>query len=157
VSGFSCTPSLVPPPGQPAADPIANDGWFPAIDPAVLREERRIRDAVTADRLRAAVLEAMIWTNDQLAEWRTAQTADSFEDVPSPPLAGETRNLVLYRTAVGAWTKALLVERQRDTDLTGAGQRKVEELDESIGELRRDALHAVRGILGRTRTCVELI
>ena len=64
---------------------------------------------------------------------------------------------MLYRTAVGAWTKALLVERQRDTDLTGAGQRKVEELDESICELRRDALHAVRGLLGRTRTCVDLI
>lgn len=157
MSGFSCTPSIIPPPAPPAAEPIANDGWFPSIDPARLREERRIRDAVTADRLRAAVLEAMIWTNDQLAEWRAVQTVASFEEVPSAPLAGETRNLVLYRTAVGAWAKALLVERQRDTDLTGAGQRKVEELDESIGELRRDALHAVRGLLGRTRTCVDLI
>jgi hypothetical protein len=157
MSGFSCTPSIVPPPAPPASKPIVNDGWFPNIDPAKLREERRIREAVTADRLRAATLEAIIWTNDQLAEWRDAQAAASFEDVPSPPLAGETRNLVLYRTAVGAWTKALLVEHQRDTDLTGAGQRKVEELDESICELRRDALHAVRRILGRTRTCVDLI
>jgi hypothetical protein len=157
MSGFACTPILTPPPATPDGAPIGNDGWFPDVDVADLRKARRIPAELPAERLRDAVREAVIWANDQLEEWRAAQAAASFADVPSPPLDGATRNLVLYQLAVGAWTKALLVERQRDVDLTGAGQRKVDELDASIGELRRDALHAVRRILGRTRTTVELL
>ncbi|WP_165831143.1 head completion/stabilization protein [Sphingomonas pokkalii] len=157
MSGFACTPELKPPPAAAGAAPIVNDGWFPDIDPADLRKARRIPTDMPAERLRDAVREAILWTNDQLESWRADQTAARFADVPSPPLDGSTRNLVLYQLAVGAWTKALLVERQRDVDLTGAGQRKVDELDASIGELRRDALHAVRRILGQPRTNVELL
>lgn len=157
MNGFACTPILTPPPAAPDGAAIVNDGWFPNVDPDDLRKARRIPTDVPAERLRDAVREAMIWVNDQLEGWRAAQTAPSFADVPSPPLDGATRNLVLYQLAIGAWTKALLVERQRDVDLTGAGQRKVDELDASIGELRRDALHAVRRILGQTRTNVELL
>jgi hypothetical protein len=157
MSGFACTPILTPPPATPDGTPITNDGWFPDVDAGALRKARRIPTDLPAERLRDAVREAMLWTNDQLEDWRAGQSAASFAEIPSPPLDGSTRNLVLYQLAVGAWTKALLVERQRDVDLTGAGQRKVEELDASIGELRRDALHAVRRILGRTRTSVELL
>jgi Phage head completion protein (GPL) len=157
MSGFACTPILTPPPATPDGAPIGNDGWFPDVDVADLRKARRIPAELPAERLRDAVREAVIWANDQLEEWRVEQTDASFADVPSPALDGSTRNLVLYQLAVGAWTKALLVERQRDVDLTAAGQRKVDELDASIGELRRDALHAVRRILGRTRTSVELL
>jgi Phage head completion protein (GPL) len=157
MSGFTCTPSLVPPPAAPDGAPIANDGWFPDVNIGDLRKARRIPADLPAERLRDAVREAMIWANDQLDHWRAAQGAASFADVPSPPLDGATRNLVLYQLAVGAFAKALLVERQRDVDLTGAGQRKVDDLDASVGELRRDALHAVRRILGRTRTSVELL
>ncbi len=56
-----------------------------------------------------------------------------------------------------AYAKAELVETYRDVDLTGAGQRKVEDAEPSIGELRRDAIHAIRDILGTTRTDIELI
>ncbi|WP_010545991.1 head completion/stabilization protein [Sphingomonas elodea] len=157
MNGFACGPILTPPPAAPDGAPIVNDGWFPNVDPVDLRKARRIPGDMPAERLRDAVREAMIWANDQLEGWRAMQTAASFAEVPSPPLDGATRNIVLYQLAVGAWTKALLVERQRDVDLTGAGQRKVEELDASVGELRRDALHAVRGILGQTRTNVELL
>ncbi len=158
MSGFACTPSIVPPPVPPASAPIVNDGWFPDIDPTALRRARRVLDPVTDDRLRDAARDAIIWVNDQLEDFRTEHAAaESFAAVPSPALDGETRNLVLYRSAVGAWTKGLLVERQRDMDLTGAGQRKVEDLNPSIDELKRDALHAVRRILGRTRTNVELL
>ncbi|WP_066725188.1 head completion/stabilization protein [Sphingomonas pituitosa] len=157
MSGFGCPPILTPPPAAPDAAPIFNDGWFPDIDPAELRKARRIPGDLPADRLRAAVREAIIWTNDQLEDWRAEQSAPSFAEVPAPTLDGLSRNVVLYQLAVGASAKALLIERQRDVDLTGAGQRKVDELDDSIGELRRDALHAVRRILGQTRTNVELL
>ncbi|WP_294257225.1 head completion/stabilization protein [uncultured Sphingomonas sp.] len=157
MSTFPCTPILTPPPAAPDGAPIGNDGWFPDVDVADLRKARRIPTEMPAERLRDAVREAIIWTNDQLEDWRAEQAAASFAKVPSSTVDGLSRNVVLYQLAVGACAKALLIERQRDVDLTGAGQRKVDELDDSIGELRRDALQAVRRILGRTRTSVELL
>ena len=36
-------------------------------------------------------------------------------------------------------------------------QRKAEDLEPSVTELRRDSIHAIRDMLGVTRTTVELI
>ncbi len=147
-------------PAVPAAEPVNHDRWFPGVDLTALRAQARIRESVTPDRLREAVLSALIWVGDQLADWQAAQLAaghTTLAAVPSTLIMGESRKLTLYRQAVTAWTKALVVERYRDTDLTGAGDRRAEDLDPSVGELRRDAIHAVRAILGRTRTDVELI
>ncbi|WP_313539784.1 head completion/stabilization protein [Sphingomonas sp.] len=157
MSTFACSPILTPPPIAPDGAPIANDGWFPDVDIGDLRKARRIATEMPAERLRDAVREAIIWTNDQLEDWRADQAAASFAEVPSSTIDGLSRNVVLYQLAVGACAKALLIERQRDVDTTGAGQRKVDDLGDSIGELRRDALQAVRRILGRTRTSVELL
>lgn len=147
-------------PAQPAAEPVDHDSWFPGVDLTALRAQARLRDSVTPERLREAVLSALIWVGDQLADWQAAQIAAGYTTlgaVPSTAIMGESRKLILYRQAVAAWTKALVVERYRDTDLTGAGDRRADDLDPSVGELRRDAIHAVRAILGRTRTDVELI
>ncbi|MFK3888465.1 head completion/stabilization protein [Sphingomonas sp. NPDC079357] len=141
-------------------DPLAHDGWFPGVDLTALRAQARVRDTITPERLREAALAALIWVGEQLADWQAAQIAASYTSlaaVPAATIAGEPRTLILYRQAVAAWTKALVVERYRDTDLTGAGERRAEDLDPSVGELRRDAIHAVRALLGRTRTDVELI
>lgn len=159
MNGFVSS-TVIPP---VAADPepiVANDGWFPDIDPVLFRKQMRIRDSVTPERLREAILGAMIAIGINLAAWRASHEAagiTGLESVPAPVLGGESRFVVLYRRALGASAKADLVERYRDTDLTGAGQRQVGELDSSVEELRRDAIHAVRDILGRTRTRIELI
>jgi hypothetical protein len=55
------------------------------------------------------------------------------------------------------YAKAELIERHRDYDLTPAGTHQAEDLTPAIGELRRDAQHAVRDLTGRTRTVVDLI
>lgn len=160
MSGFNCNPSVIPPAPTGAEPVITNDGWFPDIDPAAFRKQMRIRDTVIPERLREAILNAMIAIGNNLAGWRAtreAEGAGTLEEVPAPRLGGESRFVILYRAAIGAEAKAGLVERYRDTDLTGAGQRQVSDLDESVGELRRDAIHAVRDILGRTRTSVELL
>jgi len=154
----ACDPAA--PPVAPAADPVAHDGWFPGVDLARVRAEARLRDGVTRDRLCEAVLGAMIWVGEQLAAWQIAHLAlgrATLAAVPTPTIAGEPRLAILYRQAVTAQAKAQLVERYRDVDLTGAGDRRVEELTDSVGELRRDAIHAVRAMLGRTRTDIELI
>ena len=153
-----CEASAAPAPTAPA--PLAHDGWWPGVDLTRLRAEARLRDSVTAERLTEAAIGAMIWVGEQLEVWRVAQVAAGYgalANVLSAEIAGESRLVILYRQAVTAFTKAALVERYRDFDLTGAGERRVEELDASVGELRRDAIHAVRAILGRTRTDVELI
>jgi hypothetical protein len=158
MSGFACSPSIVPPPEPPASAAIVNDGWFPDINPEDLRKAVRIRDAVTGDQLADAIVRAMIWANPQLEplKARNAGTAN-LAAVPSPQINGESRLVVLYRIAIAATVKASLVERQRDVDLTGAGQRKVDDIEPVIPDLRRDALHAIRDMLGVGRTVVELI
>ncbi len=160
MSGFVCTPSVIPPETTGVEPTITNDGWFPDVVPAEFRAQMRIRESVTPTRLREAVLGAMIDVGNNLRNWRAAREAAgaaTLAAVPSPQLGGESRLVILYRRAIGATAKADLVERYRDTDLTGAGQRQVGELDQSIDELRRDAIHAVRDMLGVTRTYVELI
>lgn len=147
-------------PAALAPEPLAHDGWWPGVDLTRLRAEARLRDSVTGERLRDAAIAAMIWVGEQLAAWQIVQLAAGHVELAAVldiEIAGERRLAILYRQAVTAFAKASLVERYRDFDLTGAGERRVEELDASVGELRRDAIHAVRAILGRTRTDVELI
>ncbi|MDH4743163.1 head completion/stabilization protein [Sphingomonas sp. CBMAI 2297] len=158
MSGFACAPSIVPPPDPPSGAAIVNDGWFPDIHPEDLRKAVRIRDAVTGDQLTDAIVRAMLWANPQLEPLRLRNLgAASLAAVSSPQINGESRLVVLYRIAISAWVKASLVERQRDVDLTGAGQRKADDNDPVIPDLRRDALHAIRDMLGVGRTAVELI
>jgi hypothetical protein len=155
--------SIVPDPAAPDATVLTNDGFFPDIDLAQFRRAARLRDSVTVDRQRDAVLAAIITVGNDLTAWamarRLAGAADlaSVADVPNGKLDGDPRLVILYRRAVYAFAKADLVERYRDVDTTAPGQRRAEDLDPSIGELRRDGAWAVRDMLGVTRTCVELI
>lgn len=139
---------------------IVNDGWFPNIDPVQLRAEHRIRDSVTPERLRGAIIGAIITVGNQLATWQANQITAahaSLEAVPAPQIDGKSRFVLLYARAIGAYVKAELVEGYRDVDVTTAGQRDVGDLEPSIPELRRDAIHAIRDILGRARMRAELI
>lgn len=136
---------------------IANDGWFPDVDPAHFRDQLRVRDSVTPARAREALIGAIIHVADELANWRAATGAASLATVPAPTVGGESRLVHLYRRAIYCTAKAELVERYRDTDMSQSGQRKAEDLDPAIGELRRDALHAIRDMLKVGRTTVELI
>ncbi|MEG3182135.1 head completion/stabilization protein [Sphingomonas sp. LT1P40] len=155
-----CTPSIVPPPATAGETPVTNDGWFPPIDPADIRATMRIRDSVTPERLRGAIVGAIIAVGNQLAAWKAAKVAagaPTLADVVADQIDGQSRTVLLYHRAIAAAAKVELVERYRDVDLTGAGQRQVEEVEPAIGELRRDMIHAIRDLLGVGRTTVELI
>jgi hypothetical protein len=139
---------------------VTNDGWLPDVDSAAVKDEQRIPDGITAPRLRAAIVAAIITIGNELAAWKAQQLAAGYTSlaaVPAPKIDGQSRYVLLYQRAVAAYAKADLVERYRDVDFTGAGQRDADAVQPSIGELRRDAIHAVRDILGRARTDVELI
>jgi len=160
MTGLVIKTAVVPNSPLAADPPVVNDGWFPDVDPAAIRDEYRIRDTVTPDRLRKAIVGAILTVGNQLADWQVAQRAAGYATlavVPTTVVDGKSRLALLYARAIGAYAKAELVETYRDIDTTTAGQRQADELEPSIVELRRDAIHAIRDILGRTRTRIELI
>lgn len=139
---------------------IVNDGFFPDIEPGAVREAARIPTSITPARLRAAILGAIMTVRADLDVYATVQQAAghaTLADVPAPGLDGESVQLIRYHRAVALYAKAELIERHRDFDTTSAGGSQADELTPSIGDLRRDALHAVRDILGKSRTTVDLI
>ncbi|SLK09652.1 head completion/stabilization protein [Novosphingobium mathurense] len=139
---------------------VANDGFFPDIDPAAVRDAARIPTSITPARLRAAILGAIMSVEIDLRVWAAARVAEGYTTlaaVPATQLDGQSVQLIRYNRAVALFTKAELIERHRDFDTTSAGSKQADELDVSIGELRRDAMHAIRDILGKSRTTVDLI
>lgn len=139
---------------------VGNDGFFPDIEPAELREVARIPTSITPARLRAAILGAIMTVEADLRTWAALHRAAGYAklaDVPAPELDGQSVQLIRYARAVAMLTKAELIDRHRDFDTTSAGDRNAEELETTLADLRRDATAAIRDILGRTRTIVDLI
>lgn len=139
---------------------IINDGFFPDIDLAAVREAACVPTNITAPRLRAAILGAIMTAEIDLRAFAAASIAAgdaTLADVPAPQLEGASVQVIRYQRAIALYTKAELIERHRDFDMTGTGNAQADDLTPSIGELRRDALHAVRDILGKSRTTIDLI
>lgn len=139
---------------------VANDGFFPDVDPAAVREMARIPTSITPARLRAAILGALMTVGIDAGDYAATQVAAgraTLTAVPAPLLDGQSVQAIRYLRAVALYTKAELIERHRDFDTTAAGASQADELTASIGELRRDAQHAVRDLVGRGRTVVDLI
>ncbi len=152
--------NVLPDVDQPAPAIIVNDGWFPDIDPAMFKEQQRIRDGVTPARMREALIAAILTVRRDLNAWAAghrAAGAASLDAIEADRIDNTSALVLLYRRAVFTAAKAEVVERYRDVDTTGAGQRKAEDLEPSVGELRRDSLHAIRDMLGVGRTTIELI
>lgn len=150
------------PPAAASAEepPVINDGFFPDIDLAAMRDAARIPTSITGTRLRAAILGAVLTVGIDLAAFKATAIAAgqaSLADVPADQLDGQSIQTIRYLRAVALYAKVELIERHRDFDTTTAGGSQADELSASIGDLRRDAQHAVRDIVGRTRTVVELI
>lgn len=142
------------------AQPIVNDGFFPDIDPADVRDTIRINGTVTEQRLVEAIRDAVAAVNRELASWRADQVAAGhikIDDIPAGQVAGESVLLHHYLRAVYQLTNADLVERYRDFDTTAAGNKHAQDLDSSIDESRRNARWAVLDILGQPHLTVELI
>jgi len=154
-----------PPAGDPPEDPqdsnpVSNDGFFPDVDPAKVRKAGRINANVTAARLRAALIAAIITVGNDLGSWAASQQSAGdakLEDVPAVSIDGTSRLVHAYHRAITCFAKAEVIERYRDFDTTAAGGKALDELDASTDELRRDGVHAIRDILGKGRTTVELI
>lgn len=146
--------------GNRAAEPIENNGFWPAIDPAEFRETNRIDSTVTPPRVQDALLTAMATTNRVLRHWQAKQVAEGYSragDVPASDWQPPGTYLALYKRAVFAEAHARILERYRDYDAT-ASTRDRGDLNEYAGEsYRRDAAWAISEIEGRPHSTVELI
>lgn len=148
-------------PAQPQTDPttVANDGFFPDIDLQRVRGAVRLDGTVTADRLRNAVVEAVISVNDELAAWKAQQIQTGLAKLAEmqPQIDGEAVQLHRYLTAIYRTVKADLNEQYRNFDATKSGVDEGEKLLEMVEDERRAARWAIRDFLGLPRTTVELI
>ncbi len=139
---------------------IKNDGWFPDIELTAMREATRLDGTVTDPRLKQAAIEAIIHVNGELSAFKIAQLAagiESLETMEADQVNEESIHLARYRRAVYSMAKADLIERYRDFDLTGEGNKKAEWLADSPDEQRRNAQWAIADILGKPHMTVELI
>ncbi len=155
MSGFTANAS------RPAASPDVESGAFwPAINIENLRSAVRLEGNVTEERLRMAVVNAVISVNDELRQWRAAQEAagsSSLAQVPGDEVDGQSRLVQLYRRAVYCNVAVEITERFRSYDATAQGNQRAEDLQPTIDELRRDVRYAISDILGTRRVTVELI
>ena len=158
MSGFVATAPV--PPADASIDAIANDGWFPTLSIAATRNAVRLDGTVTDERLRAALVNAMLDINRQLRSFKAERAAlgqASLEAASAGELVdGKPRLVLLYLRAVMCSAKADLNERYRDFDADAANPR-LKDGEPSTDEQRRNAQWAVRDILGQSHVFVELI
>lgn len=157
---------LAPAPTTDDGVVIKNDGFFPDIDLDAMRDTQRLDGTVTAPRLQAEVLEAMLHANDELSAWRALREAEGYTSLadvkcvdgrPVPEVGGKTALELRYTRAVFCWAHANVIERYRNFDATGAGAKLDDATRPGADELRRDAAWAINDIAGVARTTVELI
>lgn len=147
-------------PAEAGQNDVENDGFFPTIDIGAASAAMRQDGTVTPERLRGALIEAMLLVNDCLGVWRVEQQAAghrALNAVPATRVNGVSAHVHRYLRAVYCEARASLIERYRDYDATAAGDRKAEQLMPAADDLRRDARWAISDIVGRPRTTVELI
>lgn len=156
MNGFVVTT----PAPEPAEENIASAAFWPEVEPAKVRAAQRIDNTITPERLRDALIEAIASVNGELAAWRTARELEGrakLADVPAEQVDTISIHVHRYLRAVGCLAKAALQERYRDYDTSVAGNKKADQLESPIDDLKRDARWALSDILGVTRTTVELI
>ena len=149
-----------PTPAPGGEPPFENDGWWPDVDLQALRTAVRLDSTVTTARLQHSLVTAILAVNQELAAWKLERQLGGFAslgEVPAPTVAGESALAQHYRRAIYCALRADLIERYRDFDTTGAGDKRAEALEGSIDSLRRDMRWAISDFLGRRRTTVELI
>lgn len=148
------------PPEQKRDACIANDGWWPDLSIADLRDVATIDPTVTPARLREAAVAAMLDVNRQLASWRGARVLDgaaNLEAVPAAEADGQSVLVHLYTRALFSTVAAGLAERLRNIAATAAGAERAEEMLTIADTHRRDARWAVADLQGKPRSTVELI
>lgn len=150
-------------PAQPSSTLITNDGFFPDIDLAAMRDAIRLDGTVTDSRLTAATVDAIIFVNDQVKDLKVSAQSAGHSSMAAIPAAQVNQQSVLishYLRAVYCTAKADLIERYKDYDTTATSlddKKLVGFLANGPDEERRNAAWAISKLMGRHHVTVELI
>ncbi|MDB5724996.1 MAG: 31, BuPhKS14 gp31 [Novosphingobium sp.] len=139
---------------------VVADGWYPPIDMVLLRKAVKIGADVDDERVKDAVITAMIAVGIELMLWKLAHVdagVEQLEDLPGDMIAGAKIIVHLWRRAVYSFVAAELAENSRDISATKDGADRAEEKALTADDHRRNGIHAIRDMLGVGRTTVELI
>lgn len=145
---------------QPANDIINNDPFYPAIELVQLRNAMRIDSNVPNERLKEAALHAVLDVNTELEAFKAKQleaNVTTLADIKSVMIDNQNQQIYYYLRAVYCLAVATLYERYASYDLTNDGEKRMMMLEESIGDLRRDARFAIRAILGKPKITATLL
>ncbi|WP_447045350.1 head completion/stabilization protein [Vreelandella sp. H-I2] len=146
-------------PPSPTLEPIANNGFWPEINPNEFREEERVHN-ITPPRLRQALRAAIADINRQLSGYQAEQQESgraTIDEVPVENWQTPGDLHLLYNRAVYAQAQADLLERYRDASATNEGDERGEAKDLAADDYRADARWAIAELTGRNHTTVELI
>ncbi|MGE2433696.1 head completion/stabilization protein [Morganella morganii] len=143
-----------------ADETLSSGDFFPDISLRHYQQSVLTDGKITTERLRHALVNAMIEVNRELSVWKRSQIAAGFtslEAVPSDHINNDSELILLYRRAVYSGAKATLTERYRDTDTTDSGEKKAAALSETVDDLWRDMQWAIQRIKGESHNICELI
>lgn len=153
--------AIPPPPQSPPGSHVSAGDWWPQVDCQAVRAALRLGDVVTHDRLVAAIEGALITVTGELREWKAQQTAAghaALADVEDDEqINGATRMEALFQRAVRFCAGAELLEGHRDAAATNELLNRADAEIQTAADYRRLATHAIRDMIGTTRTTVELI
>ena len=153
--------AVPPAPQSPANTEVSAGDWWPTVDCNAVRDALRLGDVVTHPRLVGAIEGALITVTGELREWKAAQVAAGHAGLvdvdPYEEINGITRLEVLFQRAVRFTAGAELLEGHRDAAATNELLNRADAEIQTAGDYRRLATHAIRDIIGTTRTTVELI
>lgn len=139
---------------------LSSGDFFPDISLRHYQQSMLTDGKVTTERLRHALVNAMLEINRELSGWKQSQTAAGFMSmaaIPADHIGNESELVLLYRRAVYSGAKADLTERYRDTDTTDSGEKKAAALGETVDDLRRNVQWAIQRIKGESHNICELI
>lgn len=136
---------------------VKNNGFFPDLTLADVRNTMRIDGTVTQERLKHALIEAIYTVNQDLQPLRKQSDKATLAEIECEQINGENVLIYNYKRAVFCLTAANLYERYRSFDSTKSGAEKAEDLLDTAGDLRRDYHFAVRDMLGGNRMISELL
>jgi hypothetical protein len=161
MNGFVVTAN---PPAAAVEPVVSNDGWFPDMDPAKVRDACRLDGTVTTARLRPALVDAMLSVNAELQDFKAAQTEAghaTLADVPAPMVDGQSAKLQQYLRAVHYCLMADMAEAYRNMatlpDSSGKAGHVLERLVVEVDEHRRKQRWAIADLKGTRRCIVELL
>jgi hypothetical protein len=159
VSGFVASPSNTSPTPD-SADMVDGGEFYLALRISEFRDSMRVSAHVTDIRVRDALRAGMMAAHVDLRAWAVVQVAAGFptiDAVEAPEIDFESVLVASWRRAVYSFAAAELVETHNDISSTKDGKDRIVGEALTADDHRRNALHAIRDILGVGRTSVELI